>query len=1350
MAYANPNLPEAVCIIKDDHALAGCMHTNLHFNEPSKMPRAMSGMRLVYAATLAMFISLCKATAFPGATVPWITYEAEAMTNNGVILGPPPRAVDKNQTITNTVEMESSGRQCVKLSAAGQYVEFTAQAAANTMVVRYSVPDSADGVGADYTLSLYLNGAFVQKIPMTSKYSWLYGNYTFSNIPGDGKARDYYDEARLMNLSIGTGDHVRLQVNADDSASYYVIDLVDLENIAPPLSQPPGSKSVLSCGATGNGTNDDTIAIQNCVAGGGVIWFPPGNYLVTSDINVLAGTTIQGAGMWRTTFVGNPATYVNERGRVRFNGAGSSIHFADFAIVGKLNNRNDSYANDGFSEVFGTNSTIARVWVEHTKTGAWIANAKGMVIEDCRFRNTLADGINLSVGVNSSIITNCTARNTGDDSFAIWPATYYTPTYQAGYNVITHCTAQTPFFANTCGIYGGVSNRVEDCLFQDVPNGAGILFAGTFPIGTNGFRGMTAQRCDLNRCGGNDPGWRWRGALTLCPDGQTISGLNVNNINISNSLSYAVQILHNTLTDAVMSGITVRTYAVGVPPYHPQDPYPNHTNYCDGVFGVLADSSASGSISVSGLSLNGTNLVAVQTNKYATDCINKSTAFTFNFLTTPIAVTAQANPAGHSFTVDGTNYTTAQSFNWMQGSVHTLGTVSPQNLGAGVQDAWSSWSDGGAISHTVTPLASTNYTANFTTQYYLAMNAGTGGSVSPASGWQDSGASVNISATADLGYNFDSWIGGGSGSYSGNNGASSVAMNGPITQTASFSSPLLQRMAFVQQPGNVLQGVTLSPEVQVQAFGNNNQPLGNAGITLSPGSGTGNLSGTLTRLTDGSGIAHFNDLSLNQAGPKTLTASAVSGGAPSTNSSSFMVIGPVAALAFTTQPGSAVAGIPFGQQPVLKTVDAFGSPATTGLPASLIVNVALTSGSGTLSGSTNFNIGTSGSNGVVSFSNLAINTAGSGNQLVASMTGPTGNPVSGAVLWLDASDANTLSTNATRVQAWKNKGNGGAGVSGTNLWFTQNTATLQPWLTNQLNGKPVITFSKNGSGTGPGCTYLGNTGKNSYTNTGSQMTYFLVANERGNTGWQGPVSFSASGQIDGKSTAGVVVLADGSQGAPYPLGIQRNRSTTPMQADVAVPALNTAFALTFLDNAGAATLFLTEATGLTRSNSASIVNGINPYKYGITDVAIGGRLEPSPGTVDNGWDGDVAEVVVYNTALNAVDRTLVENYLTNKWFTSSGTPSLSNALSVPFAVSPAGSPPRQNILGWVVNGNGSVQLTYAATPGFTYHIEATTNLFPAVWAAVAGSSTNVVGGVVELIVSNLPSSGGCFYRTVSP
>jgi len=237
-------------------------------------------------------------------------------------------------------------------------------------------------------------------------------------------------------------------------------------------------------------------------------------------------------------------------------------------------------------------------------------------------------------------------------------------------------------------------------------------------------------------CGGFDPGWQWRGALTLCPQNIDINGVQINNLNISNSLSYGVQIVDpggGVVTNATMSGVNVVGYAVGVHEFHPQNNCCSNV-YVDGVFGVLARSDAKGSISVTDLVVSNTPIISQQTP--GTIFTNQSNGqFTFNFLSSPISVTVQPNPAGHSFLVDGLAYTNSQNFTWTQGSAHTLVTTSPQNTGAGVQDVWTSWSDSGALSHTVSPLANTTYTANFATQFYLAMNASAGGSVSPGSGW---------------------------------------------------------------------------------------------------------------------------------------------------------------------------------------------------------------------------------------------------------------------------------------------------------------------------------------------------------------------------------------------------------------------------------------------------------------------------------------------------------------------------------------------------------------------------------------------------------------------------------------
>jgi arylsulfatase A-like enzyme len=163
--------------------------------------------------------------------------------------------------------------------------------------------------------------------------------------------------------------------------------------------------------------------------------------------------------------------------------------------------------------------------------------------------------------------------------------------------------------------------------------------------------------------------------------------------------------------------------------------------------------------------------------------ITESAAFTQN----PVEVTVQPNPAGRSFTVDGTAHSSIQTFSWQPGSSHTIATTSPQSGGNGVQYVWKKWSDNGSISHTVAPATNKTYTAIFTTQYYLTMSAATGGTVSPSSGWRNSGTAISITATPAAGYIFSNWAGSGTGSYSGSANPGSITPSGPIHETATFA-----------------------------------------------------------------------------------------------------------------------------------------------------------------------------------------------------------------------------------------------------------------------------------------------------------------------------------------------------------------------------------------------------------------------------------------------------------------------------------------------------------------------------------------------------------------------------------
>ena len=144
---------------------------------------------------------------------------------------------------------------------------------------------------------------------------------------------------------------------------------------------------------------------------------------------------------------------------------------------------------------------------------------------------------------------------------------------------------------------------------------------------------------------------------------------------------------------------------------------------------------------------------------------NASTGAAGKCLGPSTQITIQSNPVGRSVSIDGgAAVTTPHVVNWTPGSVHTIATTSTQAGTAGTQFIWSNWSDGGAISHSVTaPAASTTYTANFTTQFMLTTSAGTGGSIQPASGFFNSGQSVQISALANPGFSFTGWTGSGTG-----------------------------------------------------------------------------------------------------------------------------------------------------------------------------------------------------------------------------------------------------------------------------------------------------------------------------------------------------------------------------------------------------------------------------------------------------------------------------------------------------------------------------------------------------------------------------------------------------------
>ena len=419
-----------------------------------------------------------------GAELPYITYEAEAAKTNAEVL-------EKDTTHSEAIQSSASGRQAVKLNDEGDYVEFTLEESANTMVLRYCIPDSRNGSGIDAGLNVYVDGEKDNSLELTSKYAWVYGSYPYFNKPKQGKAHRFYDDVRVkFDKTLSKGTKIRLQKDAENTADYYIIDMIEAELAGPALTQPEGSLSVTDeeFGAIADDGEDDYEAFVKCISKaeetGKEVWIPEGTFdLKERKALKPKGVTIRGAGMWYTNLVGEG---------VSFNFKGT-CKFYDFAMTGMANVRRDSIDLGAFEPATrSTNATIQNIWVEHVKVGVWSANTTNLAIQGCRIRNTFADGINLCSMTNNAVVRNNNIRNTGDDCIAIWPWLA-----DCTGNTIAHNTVQAPDLANGIALYAGDRNVVEDNHVMDIiNNGSGICIGSEFST-AKGYHGKTTVRGNL-------------------------------------------------------------------------------------------------------------------------------------------------------------------------------------------------------------------------------------------------------------------------------------------------------------------------------------------------------------------------------------------------------------------------------------------------------------------------------------------------------------------------------------------------------------------------------------------------------------------------------------------------------------------------------------------------------------------------------------------------------------------------------------------------------------------------------------------------------------------------------------
>ena len=439
-----------------------------------------------------------------GAKLAYTTYEAEqSELKNGIV---------ENQSSSKEADRatarEASGQAYVDLPTNAS-VSFIAQADANAVTVRYTVPDGESG-----KVEIKVNNTVIGTLDLSSKSNWQYlDNYKY-HPDGDVKVHDtpaadrlarfQFDEVSQLfkEANIKVGDKVTI-TNIDSTP--VGIDLVDLEKAPDAIKQPENSVSITDFGAVANDGSDDyqafMAAIESAKASKKSVYIPEGQFDFSRPISLYVpdGIKITGAGQWHTKlhFLNTEAAkyddkgYAGGGGGITFEPSSKDIDLGNLSMDSNLNSRHDEQANyKGISGTLGTGSSIHDIKIEHFEVGVWIGDysqnkplnyTDGLTISNATIRNNFADGVNFAQGTSNSTVINSNIRGNGDDGLATWSSHHEnTNAHVAENNRFLNNTVELGWRAAGIGIFGGKGHEVANNLIKDNANWGGVRLNTVF------------------------------------------------------------------------------------------------------------------------------------------------------------------------------------------------------------------------------------------------------------------------------------------------------------------------------------------------------------------------------------------------------------------------------------------------------------------------------------------------------------------------------------------------------------------------------------------------------------------------------------------------------------------------------------------------------------------------------------------------------------------------------------------------------------------------------------------------------------------------------------------------------
>jgi hypothetical protein len=244
--------------------------------------------------------------------------------------------------------------------------------------------------------------------------------------------------------------------------------------------------------------------------------------------------------------------------------------------------------------------------------------------------------------------------------------------------------------------------------------------------------------------------------------------------------------------------------------------------------------------------------------------------------------------------------------------------------------------------------------------------------------------------------------------------------------------------------------------------------------------------------------------------------------------------------------------------------------------------------------------------------------------------------ISGLQLWLDAttglfdatSGGSAVTTDGSAVARWEDQ-------SGNGYHFDQSTSSNRPVLKTSIqNSKNVLRFDGSND-------ILGGPSNLKFT---YPVSIFCVVSKRGGSDYQG---IYGTGILQPATGYGLFISSTTDNSGAFSTQVRSDANNSNLASTnyytAALPTTNAFFiGAGIIDSSSNKAYF---NNGSEDSLSHSIVSGTPNRGVGV-GARYGGIDNTSPGFYFN---GDIAEIIVYNSALASSDRGSVRDYLNSKW-----------------------------------------------------------------------------------------------------